>query len=256
MREDARTLEAGRMSDLSIENYPWIHERHRAFPEVFEDRRHQRVIDLAAGIGVIAKIIRDSYDCELTCNEIDETCLRELRKLGVVVTSFDLDTEGSLPIQDEYFDAVLSLVTLEHIMRTENHIKEMRRILAPSGRLYLSVPNISSLYHMIPVLRGRSFHNPLNDVDRYEFYAHVRYFGYYTLTELFESQDFYVDTVYLTLPAGSARYKQLRERSRLAAFAFRNASRILYSLSPRWHPGPIFCFSKLPLGRKARVVKI
>jgi len=256
MRADAVSLEAGRMNDLTIENYPWIHERHRAFPRVFEDRKHRRIIDLAAGIGIIAKRIKESYDCELACNEIDQSCLQQLNTLDVKVTSFDLDTNGLLPLERNSFDAVLCLVTLEHIINTENLIREMYRILHEEGRLYLSVPNYSSIFYLIPILKGRTFHNPLDPEERYEFYAHVRYFTYYTLIELFESFGLYVDTVYLTLPETSSRYQKLKQKSKMKAFMFRNTARFVYSLSPRLHPGPIVCFSKKCLSRKPRLVKV
>jgi len=256
MRQDAIALEESRMVNLTIENYPWMHERHRVFPQVFEHRKHRRIIDLAAGIGVISKRIKESYNCELVCNEIDENCLKQLRTLNVNVTSFDLDREDPLPLKDESFDAVLCLVTLEHIINTDNLIREMRRILSGNGRLYLSVPNCASIYYLIPLLRGRSFHNPLDKVDKYEFYAHVRYFAYYTTIELIKSLGFHLDTVYLTLPKGSTRYQRLKERSKIRAFLFRNAAKIAYSVSPRWHPGPIMCFSKAMINRKPRILKI
>lgn len=256
MRVDAASLEASRMSNLTMEDYPWIHERHRAFPEVFEDRKHSRIIDLAAGIGIIAKRIKESYDCDLVCNEIDPNCLQQLKSIGVKVTSFDLDSKDRLPIRSNSFDAVLNLVTLEHILNTENLICEMHRIMTEYGRLYISVPNYSSIYYLIPLLRGRAFHDPLDEEEKYEFYAHVRYFTYYTLIDLFESLGLYIDTVYLTLPKASARYQRLKQRSKPKAFLFRSGAKLAYSLSPRWHPGPIMCFSKINLGRKPRLVKI
>jgi len=253
MRADAVSLEAGRMNDLTIENYPWIHERHRVFPQVFEDRKHRRIIDLSAGIGIIAKRIRENYDCELVCNEIDKSCLQQLNTLDVKVTSFDLDTNGLLPLESNSFDAVLCLATLEHIIHTDNFIKEMHRILDKDGRLYLTVPNYSSIYYLIPLLKGRTFNNPLDPIDQYEFYAHVRYFAYHTLIDLFNSFDFHVDTVYLALPKESSRYQKLKEQSRFKAFLFRNGARLIYSLSPRWHPGPLMCFSKANMRRTQRI---
>ena len=119
MRADAVELEQSRMKDLTIESYPWIHERHRAFPEIFEDRGHERIIDLASGIGIVAKRIIDHYECEMVCNEIDPSCLHQLKRLDVKTTSFDLDTGNPLPLKDEAYDAVLSLATLEHIIHTE-----------------------------------------------------------------------------------------------------------------------------------------
>ena len=256
MRDDAIALEARRMENLTIENYPWLHERHRSFPEVFEERNHRKVIDLSAGIGVVAKRITENYDCEMWVNEIDRSCLAQLKRLDATVKSFDLDTGKRLPLDDGAFDAVLSLVTLEHIMNTENLIEEMRRIMTDDGRLYLSVPNYASILHMIPLVTGRSFHDPLDPVDRYEFYAHVRYFTYRTLIDLFRSFDLFVDTVYIMLPKGASRYLRLKERSPLKAFLYRQAARCAYTLSPRFHPGPIVCFMKTDPGRKIRKVMI
>lgn len=256
MRADALKLEAGRMEQLTIENYPWFHERHRAFPEVFEGRKHRKIIDLAAGIGIVAKRITEEYDCEMTVNEIDGSCLEQLRRLDVTCKSFDLDTGKRLPLKDGSYDAVLSLVTLEHVIHTENLIEEMYRILTEDGRLYVSVPNYASILHMITLLRGRSFHDPLDPVDRYEFYAHVRYFTYRTLIDLFRSFDLFADTTYVTLPREGARYLRLKERSPLKAFLFRQSARVAYSVSPRFHPGPIVCFSKQERAGRPRIVHI
>ena len=39
MRTDSKELEATRTEGLTIENYPWLHERHRIFPAIFENRK-------------------------------------------------------------------------------------------------------------------------------------------------------------------------------------------------------------------------
>ncbi len=256
MRADALELEAKRMSNLSLENYPWIRERHRIFPEVFENRKHKRIIDMAAGIGLIAKRIKENYNCDLTCNDIDENCLNQLRRLDVNVTSFDLDTGNALPLENEGFDAVLCLLVLEHIIHTESFIKEMYRVLKKDGFLYVSVPNYASIYYMRQILKGRSFHDPLDPVDRYEFYAHVQYFTYSTLIDLLRSFGFYLDTAYLPLPKGSSKYLALKEASKFKAILFRTGAKLAYSVSPRFHPGPVMCFSKNDTGKKPRIVQL
>jgi hypothetical protein len=83
MRQDSQALETGRMTGMTIEDYPWLHERHRIFPEVFENRNHKDIIDISAGIGIVAKRISERYACKIRCNEIDETCVAQLRKLPV-----------------------------------------------------------------------------------------------------------------------------------------------------------------------------
>lgn len=256
MRPDSRELESERMGDKTLESYPWMHERHRIFPQVFEDRNHRNVLDISAGIGVIAKmIISSKYPCTVSCNEVDETCLTELRKLPVDVTSFDLDTGQPFPLPDAAYDAVICLATIEHLIHIDLFVKELYRILDERGRLYLSVPNYASLYWMIPfLLKGRTFHNPLGDRSRYEFYAHIRYFTYLTLLEFMENFGFKVDTVYLPLPKGSTRFQEIRKRSRTAAFMIQNFFRLLYYNSPRWHQEPVICFAKDSFDGKTRKV--
>jgi hypothetical protein len=107
---------------------------------------------------------------------------------------------------------------------------------------------------MVPLLRGRSFHDPFDERQRYEFYAHIRYFTYYTLVQFLKHFELTVDTVYLPLPKGSTRFQQIRDHSKLAAFVIQNCFRILYMTSPRWHQEPVICFSKGMSDRKPQCV--
>jgi 2-polyprenyl-3-methyl-5-hydroxy-6-metoxy-1,4-benzoquinol methylase len=254
MRPDSQDLESGRMTGITLENYPWVHERHRIFPDIFENRNHKEILDISAGIGLVAKNTIDRYQCNMYCNEIDETCVSELRKLPVKLSSFDLDTGETLPLPDSAFDAVICLATLEHLVNLDHFITELHRILRVSGRLYISVPNYASLYWMIPLLRGRTFHDPFGDRSRYEFYAHIRYFTYQTLVEFMAHFGFTIDTVYLTLPKGSTKFQNIRARSTTLAFMIQKSFGLLYHLSPRWHQEPVICFAKGKFNGRPRKV--
>lgn len=248
MREDAINLEDGRLEGLDLDNYPWLHERHRLFPDVFEEGKYEKILDVAAGIGVVAKRIQDNYPCSMLCNDISNESLRSLRANRLNTVSFDLDDPNTrFPFPDEKFDAVISLATIEHIINLDWHMTELRRILAKNGHLYISAPNYTGLHFIIPfLLNGRTFHNPMNGgIDRYEFYAHVRYFTYVTLLEFVSSFGFKVEKVYLPLPKWSSRYQALRKKSKLMAFSLKAAMYILYkTLPPRWAFHPVICFSK------------
>lgn len=254
MRTDSKALEAGRMEGLSFDYYPLLHERHRIFPEIFEQRCHKNILDISAGMGIIAKKITDNYPCTLSCNEVDGTCLKQLEKLPVNLTSFDLDSTEALPVADNSYDAILCLATIEHLVNIDHFITELHRILHKDGRLYLSVPNYAAFYWMIPLLRGKTFHDPLDAKSRYEFYAHIRYFTYRTLVDYMAHFDFTVDTVYLPLPEGSTHFLNIRSRSKLLAFLIRNFFRLLYILSPRWHQEPVICFAKSNPGKMRKVI--
>ena len=248
MREDAVALEEERLRGIeAVEDYPSFHERHRIFPALFEGRQHTRILDVAAGVGCAAQRIQENYPAELVCNDGSPTALKVLEKMGLKTVSFDLDDDKTpFPLADGSFDAVVALATIEHMMNVDHFVMEIHRVLADDGYFYVSAPNYSGLTYLLPfLLSGRTFHNPLSPADRYEFYAHVRYFTYRTLLEYVSSFGFNPDTVYLSIPQESAHYRDLYAKSRFKALAFRYSMKTLYTLlSPRWAAEPVLCFKK------------
>lgn len=248
MRKDAIQLEETRLQGVNdIKDYPSFHERHRIFPSVFENREHKRILDVAAGVGVVGKRIQDNYRAELVCNDISPVCLKIMQRSGISTTSFDIDdNEHAFPFPDNHFDAVIALATIEHVIHIDHFLEEINRILTSDGYLYISAPNYLGLLYLIPFLiSGKTFHDPMSEASRYEFYAHVRYFTYRTLLELVSSYGFIADTVYLAIPENGSRYQALKAKSKTRAFAFRFIMKSMYKwLSPRWASEPVICFRK------------
>jgi ubiquinone/menaquinone biosynthesis C-methylase UbiE len=258
MRKDAIQLEEKRLQNVdNLSDYQSVHERHRIFPSVFENRNHKKVLDLSAGVGVVGKRIKDNYACELICNDISPTCLKIMQGLGLETTSFDIDEEKTpFPFPDNTFDAVITLATIEHVIHIDHFLKEIHRILRDQGYLYISAPNYSGLAYLLRLLvTGKAFHDPMSPAERYEFYGHVRYFTYRTLQEFVNSFGFAPDSVYLALPEGSSRYQLMKQKSALKALAFRNAMKLIYQLSPRWASEPVlgFCKNSIKENGKLRV---
>lgn len=258
MRNDAIELEESRLSGIEkIEDYPWFKDRHRVFPSVFENRQHKRILDSSAGVGCTAKRIKDNYQTDLVCNDISPTCLKILHSLEIPTVSFDIDDRATpFPYQDGYFDAVISLVTLEHLMNPDHFLKETHRILSDDGYLYISTPNYAALYYVLRLLlTGKSFHDPLE--EPYEFYAHVRYYTYRTFLELVSSFGFVPDSVYIALPDKNSDYQAMLSKSRAKAYLYRYGRWLMYHLlSPRWTAEPIVCFQKTSGKTKRKVRKL
>jgi SAM-dependent methyltransferase len=248
MRKDATNVEETRLHGLEkIEDYPSFHERHRIFPQVFDGRNHKRILDIAAGVGCAARRIHDNYPAQIICNDITPTCLHILQQQGLNTISFDIDDEATtFPFPDGYFDAVISLATIEHVLSLDHHMQEVHRILAQDGHLYISTPNYAGLVYLPRYfLKGESFHDPFGKVDRYEFYAHVRYFTFKTLLKFVQSFGFTPLEVYLPLPESSSYYRRTQANSPLKAWTFRSFMRLLYQFgSPRWASEPVICFQK------------
>ncbi len=254
MRKEAIELEEKRFYGINIngiQDYPCFHEKHRIFPEIFEDRGHKKILDIAAGIGIVGKRIYDNYKtAELLCNDIAPVCLKTMQNVGLQTISFDIDDdENAFPFSDDHFDAIIALATIEHLNCTGHFLKEIRRILRNNtGYLYISAPNYSGLpYLILFLLTGRTFHNPMSKfgTDYYEFFAHVKYFTYHTLLEFVSSFGFTPVAVYLAAPENGSRYKMLKAKSKFKALGFQLAMKFIYhSFSPRWASEPVICFQK------------
>jgi 2-polyprenyl-3-methyl-5-hydroxy-6-metoxy-1,4-benzoquinol methylase len=247
MRNEAIQLEEQRLREISeVGDYQAIHERHRIFPAVFEDRQQSKILDVAAGVGVVGKRIKENYNAELLCNDICPKCLSTMEKIGLSTVTFDIDNhEKAFPFEDGHFDAVIALATIEHLLNIDHFVSEVHRILRNGGYFYVSAPNYAGLTYLLPfILTGKTFHNPLHEADRYEFYAHVRYFTYQTLLDYVGQFGFMAEAVYLPLPHSSSRFQLLREKSKLKATAFRSVMNMMYRMSPRWSAEPVLCFKK------------
>ncbi len=251
--EETRLDEVGTIMD-----YPEFKERHRVFPALFEGRNHKRILESSAGVGYAAKRILDNYPANLVCNEISPSCFKTLRKLKTSLVSFNLDQEHTaFPFSNNSFDAVISLVTIEHLLNIDHFISEIRRVLCDGGYLYIATPNYAAPEYLVaPLVFGRSFHNPLSKSSRYEFYGHVRYFTYVTLLEYVASFGFAPDTVYIARPSGSDRYRRLYLKSKLKANIFRFVMSLRHRIfSPRWASEPIVCFQKTDCKPSGRIRK-
>ncbi len=157
MRKDAIQLEETRLQGIkSIQDYPDVHERHRVFPAIFEDRQHKTILDVAAGVGCAAQRIQENYPADLLCNDITPTCLTILQQLGIPTVSFDLDDdERPFPFPDGHFDAIISLATIEHLLHVDHFLRETHRILNNDGYLYLTSPNYAALCLFAAISTGR-----------------------------------------------------------------------------------------------------
>lgn len=259
MRKDAIQLEEKRLQEINtIEDYQSLHERHRIFPQVFENRQIKKVLDVASGVGVVGKNIREKSDIEPYCNDICPKCLKTMKKIGLKTVSFDIDdNDRPFPFEDGYFDAVIALATIEHVLHIDHFVQEIYRIVKDGGYFFISAPNYSGLPYLMPFLiTGKTFHDPMSDDSRYEFYSHIRYFTYQTLLDFVRSFGFMPETVYVPLPKSGSRYQTLKNRSPLKAAAIRMLMKIAYSFSPRWAAEPVICFQKLRNNGNGTVRKV
>jgi ubiquinone/menaquinone biosynthesis C-methylase UbiE len=94
-----------------------------------------------------------------------------------------VNLDGPLPWQDQTFDAIFSTEGIEHLENHFSFLREMRRILKPSGFLVLTTPNITALRSRVRFFGSGFFgrdSRPLNETSRHP----LHHIGLATFAEL------------------------------------------------------------------------
>jgi ubiquinone/menaquinone biosynthesis C-methylase UbiE len=106
-----------------------------------EVRDGDRVLDLGCGEGVFSQVAVDAGAATVVGADVARAALDRARSAHPE-TDFQLvPFDGPLPFADTSFDLVWSSEVIEHVADTAAWLSEVRRVLAPSGRLLLTTPS-------------------------------------------------------------------------------------------------------------------
>ena len=122
-----------------------------------------RVLDLGCGDGEFLAFLRDHRQCTGYGIEIADANVLACTQRGVNVIQLNLE-EGLALFEDQSFDVVLQLDTLQHLRNTEKMLRETARV----GRIgIVSFPNFAHWPNRLHVIGGRM---PVTRVLPYQWY--------------------------------------------------------------------------------------
>ena len=122
-----------------------------------------RVLDLGGGDGALLALLRDRRGCRGYGVELDDAKVLAGVQRGVNVLQRNLE-EGLSLFEDNSFDVVLQLDTLQNLRNTEDMLRETARV----GRIgIVSFPNFAHWPNRLRVLQGRM---PVTKVLPYQWY--------------------------------------------------------------------------------------
>jgi methionine biosynthesis protein MetW len=122
-----------------------------------------RVLDLGCGNGELLAHLQATRGCTGYGIEILDDNVLACTRRGVNVIQLNLE-EGLAIFEDQSFDVVLQLDTLQHLRNTERMLSETARV----GRCgIVSFPNFAHWPNRVSVARG---HMPVTKVLPYEWY--------------------------------------------------------------------------------------
>ena len=128
------------MSDASIQ-----HAIARLVPE------GSRVLDLGCGDGALLEYLQRERGCTGYGVELDDANVLACARRGVNVLQLNLD-QGLKVFDDQSFDVVLQIDTLQHLRNAEVMLRETARV----GRIgIVAFPNFAHWPNRLSVMQGR-----------------------------------------------------------------------------------------------------
>ena len=122
-----------------------------------------RVLDLGCGDGALLEHLRERRRCRGFGIEIDDAKVAACVRRRVQVLQLNLE-EGLAMFEDQSFDVVLQLDTMQHLRNTEKMLRETARV----GRVgIVSFPNFAHWPNRVRVATGRM---PVTKALPYEWY--------------------------------------------------------------------------------------
>mgnify|MGYP005988790825 CR=1 FL=1 len=78
--------------------------------------------------------------------------------------------EGKMEWEGKLFDVIFCTEVLEHLKDPHRHLKEIKKMLKPGGKLLVSLPNENMLYHRLMSLFGMGV-----DMMAFDLYKHLHF---------------------------------------------------------------------------------
>lgn len=120
----------------------FITRRYMFLKEYLKNKKGSS-LDIGCNQGFFTEFLRnlgfDSYGIDIGESHIDFA-----KKNGK--SSYSIGSAEKIPFEDNRFDVIILLATLEHIRDRATALKEINRVLKPNGTLIVTIPNTWSYF--------------------------------------------------------------------------------------------------------------
>jgi len=137
---------------------PYLERRLRFL--LAEVRPGDRALDIGCGTGEFTAAL-DQAGARAVGVEVAQAAVERARAGHPGVDVRHVPIEGPLPLEDSSFDLVWASEVIEHVADTARWLSEVRRVLAPGGRLLVTTPSHGRL--RVALGGVERFSEPLGD---------------------------------------------------------------------------------------------
>jgi len=167
-----------------------VRDRLRAF-EALSPFPDGVVVDLGCGQGAYVNELAKRFDRVIGIDVL-ATVLDDARLHALENVEFHCGSLEEIPLEPESVDAAFLVEVLDHVNSVERSLAELRRVLRPRAKAYISVPNALFPLETHPIKISDRFFHPwmfplLNWTPFHDAVATARIFRKKKLARLFES---------------------------------------------------------------------
>jgi len=145
----------------------------------------KRMLDLGCGDGVLGELVKDRFE-EVVGADISELALAIARRRGLKACKVNVDEEP-LPFPDGHFECITCLDLIEHVFEPRTLVREMARVLALNGALFVAFPNMRYILRIKELVAGR-FPKTSGDLQYAYDGGHLHYYTPEDVRRLLEEQ--------------------------------------------------------------------
>jgi len=130
-----------------------------------------RVLDVGCATGYFAKEL-SKKGCETWGVDNDALAVKKAGKYCKKTFTVDLNKVSSLPIPKKYFDYIILLDVIEHLLHPEKILEIIKPYLKNGGEIIVSVPNIAHASVRWSLLKGEFKYTSTGILDK----THLHFF--------------------------------------------------------------------------------
>ncbi len=171
--------------------YPWKDSKYSSH---YYLQRHagtgHRVLDVGCGEGFVSRALAEAG------NEVSGVdAIASPRHAAHLRAYYQRDLACGLEGIEGTFDRILLLDVLEHLPRPETILESCRKLLAPRGRVLVSLPNVANITVRAALLFGRFEYADRGIMDR----THLRFYTRKTARRMLERAGFEIARAEVTV---------------------------------------------------------
>lgn len=146
-----------------------------------EARKYHTILECGCSTGFLSSQLA-AGGSHVVGIEIDPEAAEQARQFCARVLSLDLNRPNWSNAVGERFDLVTYGDVLEHLLEPQAVLRETKNVLAPGGRILISLPNIAYWTMRAKLLMGRFEYESVGLLD----YTHLRFFTVHTARKMID----------------------------------------------------------------------